>query len=62
MVYMKLSRTVARSSTRCLFCGWQSVAYDPLYMPVIGGVPLATFCNADHADRHMRMRMIVVYE
>lgn len=62
MTYLRLNRSVARSSSRCLFCGWESVAFDPLYSPVIGGVPLATFCNADHADRHMRMPMRVVYE
>jgi hypothetical protein len=61
MTYLKLTRTVARTSAKCLFCGWESVAYDPLYLPVIGGVPLATFCSSDHADRHMRMPMMTVY-
>lgn len=59
--FLTLIRGVNRSNAKCLHCGWNMVEYDSIWMPVIGGVPLATFCSSDHADRHMRIPMMTVY-
>lgn len=56
MTYIRLDRLVARTSSRCAFCTWESVAYDSVYEPTIGGVALARYCSARCCERGARER------
>lgn len=54
MTFIRLNRVVARASSHCGFCPWESIEFDAVYMPVIGGVALGRFCSERCASRWAR--------
>jgi hypothetical protein len=54
--FIRLVRAVARAVSHCGFCRWESIEFDPVYLPTIGGVALGRFCSDRCADRWARER------
>jgi len=61
MTYLRLNRTVARSSSRCHWCTWDISYPDTIYAPVIGGVELARFCSERCAGKSTSIELKVTY-
>jgi hypothetical protein len=54
--FIRLERAVARSISRCGFCSWESIEFDAVHLPTIGGVALGIFCSERCASRWARER------
>ena len=62
MTYLRLNRTVARSSSRCHFCSWLVQEYDSQYDKVIDGVSLGRYCSPSCAGRTTAIELRVSYQ
>jgi hypothetical protein len=62
VTFIRLNRTVARTSTSCGRCAYPIEPYQSQYAPTVGGVALALYCSERCASRSTRARLEVSYE
>jgi hypothetical protein len=53
--FLRLSRRIAREPSTCLFCGWVSMEFDPVYELIVDGTPIYRSCSSRCADIHLRI-------
>ncbi len=62
MTFLRLSRTVARTSARCHFCPWVIQEFDSQYDKIIDGVSVGRYCSHDHAKKSTPIELEISYD